>query len=64
MKILLNFVGFLVLLCLGTLVYKTAQKACWENNASFVNPPSLDSWDPTERAEAARQAGMKYGGKK
>jgi len=63
MKTFAKCLGMLLLLCLGTLVYKIVQKACWENNATFVNPPSLDSWDPTERVEAARQAGMKFGGK-
>ena len=50
--------------CLLVAAYKGGQKLCWDNKASFVNPPSLDSWDPTERLEAARQAAKSYGGAK
>ena len=54
-----------VLLAVGlsALAYKGGQKLCWDNKASFVEPASLDSWDPTERFEAARQSYKKYGGK-
>jgi hypothetical protein len=44
-------------------LFKVAQKVCWDNNLTLIAPPSLDSWDPTERVEAARQAMKRYGGK-
>lgn len=62
LKALLSFTGILILVSIGVAIYKVAQKACWENKVEFVGPPSLDSWDPTERAEAAREAGKKLGG--
>jgi hypothetical protein len=54
----------LVVVCTVGFVFKVAQKVCWDNNVSFMDPPSLDSWDPTERVEAARLAVKKYGGVK
>jgi len=45
-------------------LFKIAQRICWENNFTVIAPPSLDSWDPTERVDAARQAMKKYGGGK
>ena len=43
------------------LLLKIAQEICWKTK--LIPPPSLDSWDPTERFEAARHAAKKYGGK-
>lgn len=52
------------LLCvlLVALSLKGIQTVCWRNNVSLISPPSLGSWDPTERVEAAWQAAKKYGG--
>ena len=64
MKALLESLAKLLLaVCLAALVYKVGQKLCRDNKASFVDPPSLDSWDPTDRYEAAREIYKKYGGK-
>ena len=64
MKKLVKFLtGLLLVVGVGLAAYKASQKILWDNKASFVNPPSLNSWDPTERFEAARQAAKKYGGK-
>jgi hypothetical protein len=39
---------------------KLLQNVCWVTD---LGTPSLDSWDPTERMEAAWWAAKKYGGK-
>jgi hypothetical protein len=62
-KLLMWLAATILAACLLVAAYKGVQKLCWDNKASFVNPPSLDSWDPTERFESARQAGKKWGGK-
>ncbi len=54
----------LVILLLVAFAFKAAQTVCWRNNVSLIGPPSLDSLDPTERIEAAREAAKKYGGSK
>lgn len=54
---------FLVALIAIVLLFKIAQKVCWDNKFTVFAPPSLDSWDPTERVAAAREAMKKYGGK-
>ena len=64
MKIILRSVAVVLLVCLPVVLLKVAQKICWDNHVSFVAPASLDSWDPTERIEAARNAAKKYGGKR
>ena len=51
-------------LLLLVLTFKVIQTVCWRNNVSLMSPPSLGSWDPTERVEAAWQAAKKYGGQK
>jgi hypothetical protein len=53
----------LVLFTFSVVLLKGCQKICWDTKATILGPPSLDSWDPTERWEAARQAAKKYGGK-
>jgi hypothetical protein len=63
MKRLLKVGLVLMLVSLGVVVFKVVQKQCWDHKVSWFAPPSLDSWDPTERVEAARQAARKYGGK-
>jgi hypothetical protein len=63
-KTLLESVFKLLLaLCLAAGIYKVGQIWCRDNKVSFVDPPSLDSWDPTDRYEAAREIYKKYGGK-
>jgi len=63
-KLLMWLGATLLAVSLVVAAYKGGQKLFWDNKASFVNPPSLDSWDPTERFEAARQAAKSYGGAK
>jgi len=54
--------ALIVLVAVGLFLWKVAQNYCWNHNVSFLSPPSLGSWDPWERAEAARRLGKKYGG--
>ena len=63
-RFMFRFVLFLLVLCVGAALYKGAQKLLWETDLTFISPASLDSWDPTERYEAARQAANKFGGLK
>lgn len=63
MKSLFKTVAVLVCIGLGVLMFKAVQKLCWDRKISLFAPPSLTSWDPTERIEAARQAARIYGGK-
>ena len=63
MKALFKAALVFVVIGLGLLVFKVVQKQCWDRQISLFAPPSLNSWDPTERIEAARQAARKYGGK-
>ena len=64
MKVFLKrFAVVLLVLFLPLFLFKVAQKVCWDNKPSWLAPPSLDSWAPTERIEAARQAAKTYGGK-
>jgi hypothetical protein len=62
-KPILKAALFFVVIGLGVLLFKAVQKQCWDRQISLFAPPSLGSWDPTERIEAARQAARKYGGK-
>ena len=50
-------------LFIAAVVYKGGQKVIWETKATIILPPSLDSWDPTERYEAAILAAKRFGGK-
>jgi hypothetical protein len=59
-----GIVKFVLVLFVVAFVVKGAQTVCWRNHVSIIPPPSLDSWDPTERVEAAWQAAKKYGGEK
>jgi hypothetical protein len=59
-----GIVKFVLVLFVVAFVVKAAQTVCWRSNVSIISPPSLDSWDPTERVEAAWQAAKKYGGEK
>ena len=52
------------MLCLVLALLKVTQVICRRSKASFVAPASLDSWDPLDRIEAARNAARKYGGVK
>jgi hypothetical protein len=61
--LLAGLIKLILALCLAALLYKGGQKLCRENKAPFVDPPSLDTWDPTDRYEAAHQIYKKYGGK-
>jgi hypothetical protein len=58
-----GLIKLIVALCLAAFLYKGCQKLGRENQPPFVDPPSLDSWDPTDRYEAAHQIYKKYGGK-
>jgi len=65
LKRLLRWIGKrLLMVLLVALAFKAAQTICWRNQVRLVPPPSLDSWDPTERVEAAWEAARKYGGGK
>jgi hypothetical protein len=51
-------------LCLAVAFLKVTQVICRQNKALSFDPASLDSWDPLDRIEAARNAAQKYGGGK
>jgi hypothetical protein len=61
--VVIGTIVVLVFLSFGASVFKVVQNECWKHNGRLFSPPSLNSWDPTERVEAARQAGKKFGGK-
>lgn len=55
--------AFFVLIIVAGIVFvlKSAQLICW--HYKVIAPPSLESWDPHERVEAARLAIKTFGGK-
>jgi hypothetical protein len=64
MKRLMSVLAALGIVVLAILAFKVVQKQCWDHHVKWWAPPSLQSWDPTERVEAARQIAKKYGGSK
>jgi hypothetical protein len=64
LKIVKRIIAGILLVCLAVALLKAAQVLCRKSKASFVAPASLDSWDPLDRGEAARNAAQKYGGKR
>jgi hypothetical protein len=63
-KIAKRIIAGIFLVCLAVTFLKVTQVICRQNKALSFAPASLDSWDPLDRIEAARNAAQKYGGKR